>query len=142
MDTAFQWNQSYSVKVDAMDAQHKKLFEIIHELYTAMRSGHGKDVAGEVLSRLIKYTVEHFTAEEKMMEQNGYPGLAAHRLEHRALTDKVKAFKKDFDSGTGVITLELMTFLQDWLTNHIQSVDQKYGAYFNSKGVHGAGAGS
>lgn len=136
MDTAFQWNDGYSVKVGAMDAQHKRLFEIIHELYTAMRAGHGKDVAGEVLNRLMNYTVEHFTAEEIMMEKNGYPQLVAHRAEHKALTDKVKAFKKDFDSGAGVITLELMTFLQNWLTNHIQSVDQKYGAFMNSKGVH------
>ena len=54
MDSAFQWNASYSVKVEAMDAQHKRLFEIIRELYTAMRSGHGKDVVGEVLHRLIE----------------------------------------------------------------------------------------
>lgn len=141
MDTAFLWNEKYSVKVEAMDGQHKKLFEIIHELYTAMRAGQDKDVAGEVLNRLINYTVEHFAAEEKMMKKNGYPGLAAHQAEHKALTEKVKAFKKDFDSGKGVITLELMTFLQNWLTNHIQSVDQKYGAYFNSKGVRGARAG-
>ena len=72
MDSAFQWNTSYSVKVEAMDAQHKRLFEIIRELYTAMRAGHGKQVVGEVLHRLIEYTVQHFAAEEKLMEKNGY----------------------------------------------------------------------
>ncbi len=136
MDTAFQWNDSYSVKVAAMDDQHKRLFEIIHELYTAMRAGHGKDVVGEVLGRLIKYTVEHFAAEEKLMEKNGYPNLAAHRIEHKALTDKVTAFKKEFDAGKGTLSLELMTFLQDWLTKHIQSIDKKYGAFLSAKGVH------
>jgi hemerythrin len=39
------------------------LFEIVSELYTAMRSGHGKDMAGEVLDRLIEYTDKHFAAE-------------------------------------------------------------------------------
>jgi hemerythrin len=135
MDTAFQWNDSYSVKAKAMDDQHKRLFEIIDELYTAMRAGHGEDIAGEVLGRLINYTVEHFAAEEKLMEKNGYTDLAAHRAEHKALTDKVKAFKKDFDSGSRVLTLELMTFLQDWLTNHIQSIDKKYGTFLSAKGV-------
>ena len=72
MDSAFQWNTSYSVKVEAMDAQHKRLFEIIRELYTAMRAGQGKQVVGEVLHRLIEYTVQHFAAEEKLMEKNGY----------------------------------------------------------------------
>lgn len=136
MAAGFEWSARYSVKVNAMDAQHKRLFEIINELYTAVRSGHGKDVAGGVLRHLIDYTVQHFAAEEKLMEQNGYPSLAAHRAEHRALTDKVLAFKKDFDGGAVGITPELMSFLQNWLTNHIQTVDQKYGDFLNSKGVH------
>ena len=76
MDNAFQWNDRYSVKVYAMDVQHKRLFEIIRELYTAMQSGHGKDVVKGVLDRLIDYTVKHFGAEEKLMDDNKYPSLA------------------------------------------------------------------
>lgn len=136
MDKAFEWNSTYSVKVGAMDAQHKRLFQIIQELYNAMRSGHGKEVAADVLRRLLDYTVQHFTAEEKLMEQKGYPDLAAHQALHRALTDKVRAFKKDFEAGMAGITPELMRFLQSWLTNHIQTVDQKYSEFLNSKGVH------
>ncbi len=135
METAFQWNDSYSVKVYAMDAQHRRLFEIVRELYDAMRSGHGKDVAGGVLRRLIDYTVNHFAAEEKLMKENGYPALAAHCVEHRALEAKVVAFKKDFDTGSNTITPELMKFLQNWLTTHILSVDQKYSDFLNSRGV-------
>ena len=136
MDNAFQWNDSYSVKVSAMDAQHKQLFVIIQELYTAMRSGRGKSVAGDVLRRLIDYTVKHFAEEEKLMEKNGYPQLPEHRVEHKALVDKVVAFKKEFDSDTTNITLELMTFLQKWLIEHIQKVDRRYGDFLNAKGVH------
>ncbi|MFZ0800064.1 MAG: bacteriohemerythrin [Terriglobales bacterium] len=136
MSTAFTWNNSYSVKVEAMDAQHQQLFAIIRELYAAMRSGHGKEVVGDVLRRLIDYTVKHFTAEEALMEKHGYPGLAQHRAEHKALTDKVLAFKKGFEAGTVSVSLELMTFLQKWLTDHIQTVDQKYGDFLNAHGVH------
>jgi hemerythrin len=136
MNTAFQWDDSYSVKVGAMDDQHKQLFDIVRELYIAMHSGKGRHVAGDVLTRLIDYTEHHFAAEEAIMEKNHYPDLARHRVEHRDLENKVRAFKQDFEAGTGAITIELMTFLQDWLTNHIQNVDQKYGDYLNSKGVH------
>lgn len=135
MDHAFEWNDRYSVKVYAMDVQHKRLFEIIRELFTAMHSGHGKDVVGGVLQRLTDYTVQHFGAEEKLMDQNKYPALASHRIEHKLLTDKVLAFKKEFEAGTVNITPELMTFLQNWLTNHIQTVDQRYSEFLNSKGV-------
>jgi hemerythrin len=134
MEHAFEWNNTYSVGVDAMDDQHKRLFEIIHELYTAMRSGKGKDVAANVLRRLIDYTAAHFAAEEKLMAQKGYPALAAHQAEHKMLIDKVLAFKKEFDAGIVGITPELMKFLQNWLTNHIQTVDRKYGAFMNANG--------
>jgi hemerythrin-like metal-binding protein len=133
MDHTFQWNDSYSVKVDAMDDQHQQLFKIVNELQVAMRSGKGKNVAANLLDRLIDYTIEHFAAEEKLMEQQGYPGLPAHQAEHRVLTNKVVAFKKDFGAGIVSITPELMKFLQDWLTNHIQTVDRKYGEFINSK---------
>ncbi|MGA3092152.1 MAG: bacteriohemerythrin [Terriglobales bacterium] len=135
MSAPFAWNASYSVKVEAMDAQHRRLFEIISELFTAMRSGHGKDIAGHVLQRLIDYTVQHFAAEEKLMEKNGYPGLAPHKGEHKILTEKVLAFKKDFEAGIVSITPDLMKFRQNWLTNHIQTVDHKYGDFLNAKGV-------
>jgi hemerythrin-like metal-binding protein len=135
MSNLFQWNNDYSVKVTAMDNQHKKLFELVNELHSAMSKGHGKDITGDVLRRLIDYTVEHFTAEEKLMAKYEYPALAVHRVEHQALTDKVLAFKKEFEAGTGNVTLELMTFLQQWLKNHIQTVDQRYGDFLNTHGV-------
>lgn len=134
MDKAFQWNDSFSVKVNAMDDQHKKLFEITRELYSAMQSGQGKKVVGDVLQRLIDYTVHHFASEEALMEQNGYPDLAQHQAEHRALTDKVVAFQEKFNAGQAVITSELMTFLQEWLTGHIHNIDRRYGEFMNAKG--------
>jgi hemerythrin len=132
----FQWTDRYSVKVEAMDEQHKKLFALINELYGAMIKGHGNDVAGDILRRLIDYTAQHFSAEERLMQKHNYPGLASHRLEHKALTDKVIAFKKEFDAGDTYITPELLTFLQRWLTDHIQKVDKRYGDFLNTQGVH------
>lgn len=136
MSTVFQWKDSYSVKVVALDNQHKKLFDLVNELHAAMSQGHGKDVAGDVLRRLIEYTVNHFAAEEALMEKHKFPGLIAHRAVHKALTDKVLAFKKEFEAGTSNVTPQLMLFLQEWLRNHIQSVDQKYGDFLNEQGVH------
>lgn len=136
MSATFQWEDSYSVKVAALDNQHKKLFDLVSELHIAMSEGHGNDVAGDVLRRLIDYTVQHFSAEEMLMELHNFPGLVAHRAEHKALTDKVLAFKKEFDAGTSYVTVQLMTFLQQWLKNHIQTVDQRYGDFLNSHGVY------
>ena len=130
----FEWKDSYSVKVVALDNQHKKLFATAEELNNAMLAGHGKEKAGDILRRLIEYTVNHFVNEERMMERHGYPTLPSHRAEHQALTDKVLAFKREYDAGNASIP-ELMAFLDDWLKHHIQSVDQQYSDFLNSHGV-------
>jgi len=70
------------------------------------------------------------------MTTNGYPMLISHQSEHKILTEKVLAFKKDFDEGACSITPDLMKFLENWLMHHIQSVDQKYGEFLSAKGVH------
>jgi hemerythrin len=135
METKFQWTAEYSVRNAAMDSQHKQLFGIIRKLHTAMRSGHGKDVLSEVLRRLVDYTLQNFAAEENLVMTDGSPQLITHRAEHKAPTDKVLAFKKDCDAGAYSNTPDLMKFLENWLTHHIQNVDQKYGEFLSAKGV-------
>ncbi|MCW5210007.1 hemerythrin family protein, partial [Desulfobulbus sp. US1] len=56
-----------------------KLFEIVNELTDAMKAGHGKDVLGNILDRLISYTASHFQLEENYFQQVKYPDAAAHK---------------------------------------------------------------
>jgi hemerythrin len=51
------------------------------------------------------------------------------------LSDESRS-RKEFDAGTSNVTPQLMMFLQQWLRNHIPSVDQKYGDFLNAHGVH------
>jgi hemerythrin len=136
MSALFQWDDSYSVKVAALDDQHKKLFALVEELHQAMLSRRGKDVTGAILSRLSKYTIYHFSAEEKLLEKHNYPGLETHRAEHDDLRFRVTMFQQEFDAGIATVTLELMAFLQQWLKNHICNVDRRYGDFLNARGVY------
>ncbi len=131
-----QWNETYSVQVASLDQQHQTLFRTINELHDALHAGHGKDIVGKVLQRLIDYTKSHFAAEEVILERNGYPDLAVHRAAHKALVSQVLKFKKDFELGSVGIAVEINQFLQKWLSEHIQNTDKKYGKYLNDKGIH------
>jgi hemerythrin len=42
--------------------------------------------------------------------------------------------QKKLDEGA-VQSQQVVAFLKDWLTHHIQGMDQKYGAHLNAKGV-------
>ncbi len=122
----FEWSNDYSVQIVGIDAQHRNLFAIGHELHAAMASGHGKAVLAKILDRLVQYTAVHFAHEERLMRLNDYPGLAAHKAEHDSLTTQVLKFQADYASGRAAMTVQLLTFLKDWLEKHIKGSDMRY----------------
>lgn len=129
------WSDSLSVKVKQFDDQHKKLVDMVNQLFDAMKTGKGNQVMGDILKQLIAYTQTHFAAEERLMKQYGYPDFEAHKKEHNALVMQVLDLQKQFQEGKAVLTQSVMTFLRDWLSKHIQGDDKKYGVFFNGKGV-------
>ena len=83
------WDDSFSVKVKEIDAQHKRLVDMLNELYDAMRQGKGKEVLGKIIGGLIEYTDVHFKTEEKYFDKFGYPETEAHKKEHSDFVQKV-----------------------------------------------------
>ncbi len=132
--TIIRWNDRMSVKVPQFDDQHKQLVIMIHKLNDAMKSGHGRNVVGEILSGLVTYADSHFTQEERYMQQHNFPEYASHKEIHDALRQKVTEVMGDYQQGRAV-PAAIMTFLSDWLINHIMNVDRKYGDYMVKKGV-------
>jgi hemerythrin len=131
----FQWKPEYSVKVAEIDRQHQKLVALINELYTAMESGKGKQAVSAAIVGLVNYTETHFAYEEKLLASHTYPALAAQKKEHEAFVAKVKDFKAKAESGNIGLTLQVGSFLKDWLTNHILKSDMAYSTHLNNKGV-------
>jgi hemerythrin len=129
------WSDSLSVGVQDIDVQHKRLVELINQLHDAMGQGKGRAVLGKTLDGLIDYTRTHFAMEERLMATQAYPGAVRHKAEHDALTKQVLDLQSKFLIGQATVTLEVMKFLKDWLSNHILTLDKQFGAYLNSKGV-------
>ncbi|MCX7909680.1 MAG: bacteriohemerythrin [Ignavibacteria bacterium] len=130
------WNDSYSVGVAIIDNQHKRLVNIINELNDAMGAGKGKEVLGKVLFELIQYVNTHFKTEEEYMIKYQYDEYEQHRYEHEKLTDEVKRFYEDFNSGKAVLSIQIMNFLRNWLMDHIIIKDKKFGKFLNEKGMN------
>ena len=83
------WSENYSVGIEKIDRQHKKLVSFLNELYEAMQSGKGKDVLGKVLADLVFYTKTHFATEEQLMAQYSFPDYQNHKDIHAKLASKV-----------------------------------------------------
>jgi len=131
------WTDRLSVGVRVLDDDHKRLVGMLNELYDAMQAGHGKETLGRTLDGLIEYTKLHFAREETLFRQTGYPGAAAHKQEHDALTRQVIEVQQKYAAGAASsLSVGVLTFLKNWLVQHIQGSDQKYRPHLNDKGIH------
>lgn len=129
------WDEKYSVNVKEIDAQHKKLVEMVNGLHDAMKLGKGKDIMTQVLQDLINYAGSHFATEEKYMTKFNYPAYLQHKSEHEKFVKQVLDFQNQYNSGQVAITLEVMNFLKEWLVNHILGTDKRFGPFFNENGL-------
>lgn len=129
------WKDDYSVNINEIDEQHKKLVAMINELSDAMSQKRGKEVLDDILKRLADYTVSHFSKEENLMKTNGYPEYDEHKAKHEKMTAKVLALQDELKQGKISLSIEVMDFLKNWLDKHILGTDKKYSGFLNSVGV-------
>lgn len=129
------WSQNLAININAVDSQHKKLVGMINNLHKAMKSGKGDQEITQILEGLLEYTKEHFGYEEKLFKQHGYPEYESHKKIHENFIKKINDFYTDLKQGKQSLSIDLMTFLMDWLTSHINGTDRKYVPHLKSKGV-------
>ncbi len=129
------WKEEYSVGIEAIDNDHRKLLNLINQFQTAVNYNTGDEFEKEALDALINYTRTHFAREEKLMEENGYPDLEAHRAEHQKMIQQVnECMAKHRDDGHQSMRFGA-DFLRDWLVSHINGTDQAYSQFLLDKGV-------
>jgi hemerythrin-like metal-binding protein len=92
MASLFVWNDSYSTGIREIDAQHKKLVDILNALYDAMGKGRAISPLANA-RRAYQYTVVHFATEERLFKLHGYPDALAHKREHDELPQRFPASK-------------------------------------------------
>jgi hemerythrin len=130
------WSSKYSVGVEALDNQHKALMNVLNELHAASMRGKVQDVAAPLMRQIISVASEHFAAEERLMESTGYPGLAGHRAKHRELAGKIAELVARHQKGDTAVYVQLLYFVRDWQTRHMQTEDHEYVPWLSAHGVH------
>lgn len=120
------------IGVSEIDDEHKKLFELITSIDTAIKSN-DKPVANAMmlLNELKQYAVSHFAHEEAYMERINDPELARQKKEHAAFIEKVNSYSYTdvTDESAKAIILELLEFLSKWLMGHILGSDILIGQF-------------
>ena len=130
-----EWKDTLSVKIPEFDEAHKKLFNLINDLHSAMKQGKGKDIVAPILAELKNYTHQHFSQEEAFLEKHNYVELVPHQEAHKKFMEKVAGLEKDLEGGKFTVVIDLLDFLKDWLTEHIQVIDLKYSILLAGKNL-------
>jgi hemerythrin len=129
------WTDEFSVDIQEIDEQHKKLVNLINALYAALASKNPSNKVEAILDELVDYTRTHFAVEECLLRLFEYDGYDEHKAIHDKIVERVQAFQAQFKGGDQKVGMELLYFLKDWLMDHIHKVDKKYAPHLTSRGV-------
>lgn len=130
----FKWQPEYSVGIKTIDSQHQELVNILNRLFIAVSKREGDKAIAGILDALMGYTKEHFSLEERLMQQAGYKDLEAHMQEHQKLIDQLDQLCNKYLLEEKPIYFEMLSFLKTWLKEHIQCVDMKYSTALQQAG--------
>ncbi len=121
----FRWAAGFDLGDNEINRQHRRLVDLANEIERLSRIFSGGKAVERIIDALAAYTVTHFAYEERALEHTGYPDLERHKDEHRRLVEQVMTFKRRISRGEHVGP-ELLEFVKNWLTQHIQGSDRAY----------------
>ncbi len=152
------WNEDLNTGIPEIDGQHRRMLELINQIhYLAWRRGAGAAIyyGGAVLlpplfpeeevypSRVLAaiedvlaYTLEHFSFEEAVMQDAGFPLSAEHCRSHDAFRLQVEEVLSGFQRGIDVLE-ELCSLLCTWFFRHIAHDDRDLAALRQAQAGHG-----
>lgn len=135
-----EWKDEYSVHVEEIDNQHRKIIDFINKIDDVIRTGVITQVQiSEIFFGMKEYANFHLKTEEKYFEEFKYDG----RVEHTAIHDRYRKTIEEFgqkvnnvsDNDLMSLAFEMIDFLEDWWVEHILHEDQKYVKTFNEHGL-------
>lgn len=123
------WDEKFALGVAEFDEHHRHLVALLNKVYDDFVDGTARQSLLNVLDELVDYATYHFAAEEHWMRIHKYAKLEEHRDEHDYFVARVTTYQKDFAAGRRCLTLEILSFLKDWLLSHILDSDAEYGRF-------------
>lgn len=124
------WHDRFSVGHAEIDAQHKKLFELVNLFDDVIKMGLSEEL-GRIMDDLISATIEHFAFEEALMRKIGFPKTVDHVRMHGELLKQVQDMRAKMKAGGYVGAKAIVRFLADWLTSHLMREDMDYKPYLH-----------
>ncbi|HLO76306.1 MAG TPA: methyl-accepting chemotaxis protein [Magnetospirillum sp.] len=116
-------DKALSVGVPDLDEDHQNLLDLIDRLPQATTHKQVALLTAEVADHLHL----HFRREEGLLESYGWPGLAAHRLEHAQFEQRLNELVKTLTADNAAqFAATLRNTLSTWFKAHVTGADMQY----------------
>jgi len=132
---AIVWKEEYSVGIQSLDDDHKRLIFLLNQFKTAYDYDTSAEFERQALEQLVEYTRFHFSREEDMMQEAGYEGIEEHKQQHKNMIAQVEEFVGLYNREGHDSLNEVSTYLTNWLINHINGTDKQYTDVMLKKGL-------
>ena len=123
------WDDKYLLGQEQVDAEHRSLFDLINDFYDAYMEDRDRNRVLALFNRLVDYAQKHFTNEERLMVEAGYPDLDAHRQHHERLFEQIFRLNERLQDRAINPEHDTVKFLRNWLGDHIVHDDLVFGAH-------------
>ena len=109
---------------DLIDLQHRMLVLLCRKLDIAIKTRQPEQTIRWIIVELKKFTEFHFTSEENLMHEIGYPSVGEHALIHTELLVQLDMMLAKI-SHHREFPEDLLYFLNKWLVQHLAQEDMK-----------------
>ena len=125
-----QWKSELDTGIETIDAQHRRLVELVNLLHRDVVGNESRAIVARVLTELMSYANTHFAEEERLMQECNDPGYEVHRAEHDKFAAKLRSFLQRLVDGRPNLQLSMLIALRDWFVDHVSRIDLAYVPYF------------
>lgn len=127
----YEMKPEFFIGIELIDQEHSKLFELANEAYELMQDEFTPDKYDNImgiLNGLKEYAQKHFADEEAYMESIKYKKMFSQKVEHQAFIAKLEEMNPEMiDEHQEQTILDILSFLNDWLIEHILEKDMLIG---------------
>jgi hemerythrin-like metal-binding protein len=120
-----QWQERFSVGIDAVDHEHRQLIELINRLHAEFSRHGATDGTEAFFGDLLAGISAHFALEERFMRERRYDELAQHKADHERLLDELRDLMDDAAAAAGTGDDALAARLAAWFAHHFETHDAR-----------------
>ncbi len=122
-------------QVAELNEQHKRIVELVNQLYIGLRTDKPKKEIKETLKMLVDFSAWHFSNEERYFEEFEFENADVHTENHKKFLTQIDSFRKKYQTGRIKFYDDVMRFIKVWIETHFASDDKQYEELFKSKGL-------